>query len=307
MAQSPVVIATWSFGVTACAAAWPVLASGGSSLDAVAAGGAAVEDDPSVMSVGYGGLPNAVGVIELDAAIMEGKTHAAGAVAGLTGIRNPVHVARRVMESTPHVMLVGANARRFALREGFEVSDLHTADSRRRYAEWQAEQTAADVAHFEKQAPGDSHDTVGLCALDVHGDVSAACTTSGMAWKLPGRVGDSPIIGSGLYVDNATGAASATGNGDEIMKACLSYRLVMLMDSGTAPQEACEESIRYLLRKRPGHQSSGAAVIALRKDGQIGAAATAEGFRRPDRLWQYAVQTGMGVALSEGVYVRVVL
>src|SRR5262249_7065482 len=132
------------------------------------------------------------------------------------------------------------------------------------------------------------------------------CTTSGLAWKTPGRVGDSPIVGSGLYVDNSVGAAAATGNGDEIAKVCLSFRVVSLMENGLPPQEACEEAIRYLLRLRPGHQNRGAACIALSKDGRIGAAATRDGFRAPDRLWQYAFSMNGEIKLSEGTYVEAI-
>lgn len=302
----PVFIATWRFGQLACEAGWRVLAAGGSALDAVEQGANAVEEDPEVASVGYGGLPNAEGVVELDAAIMDGREHAAGAVAAMTGIRKPISVARRVMERTPHVMLAGENARRFALQEGFPDSDLLTEASRRRWQEWRLAQTVApEVAHFDRPKDEDeSHDTVGVCALDAAGDLAAGCTTSGLAWKRPGRVGDSPLVGSGLYVDNAVGAAAATGNGDEMMKVCLSYRVIAAMERRARPQEACEEAIRYLLRKRPGHQSSGAACIALAKDGRIGAAATRSGFRAPDRLWQYAWTDDGTVRLVEGAYVE---
>lgn len=285
------IIATWSFGRGACVVGGGVLSSGGSALDAAERGANAVEDNPDVRSVGYGGLPNADGVVELDAAIMEGLTHRAGAVAALPGIRNAISVARRVMERTPHVMLAGENARRFALREGFVETDLLTDESRLRWEEWRATRVAAEVAHF---------DTVGVCALDRFGNVAAGCTTSGLAWKVPGRVGDSPIVGSGLYADNDVGAAVATGNGDEIMRVCLSYRVVSMMEAGRSPQEACEEAIGYLLRKlsRP---SLGAACLALDKNGRIGAAATRPGFRAPDRLWEYCFSEGDEVVLREGV------
>jgi N4-(beta-N-acetylglucosaminyl)-L-asparaginase len=296
-------IATWRFGVSACAAGWQVLAAGGSAIDAVETGANLTEEDPSVASVGFGGVPNAEGVVELDAAIMDGTTHAAGAVAAMMGIRRPISVARRVMERTPHVMLVGHNARRFALREGFGDADLLTDETRRRYEEWLAARSEADVAHFDKPRAHNSHDTIGICALDASGALAAGCTTSGLGWKTPGRVGDSPIVGSGLYVDGEVGAAAATGNGDEIMKACLSYRVVMRMADGLGPQDACEEAIRYLLRKRPGHQHIGAACLALARDGAIGAAATADGFQPPDRAWQFAVAAGAGVELREGTYV----
>lgn len=330
MSATPIFIATWRFGVTACRLGWERLAEGASALDAIELGANAVELDPLVGSVGYGGLPNADGVVELDAAIMDGLEHRAGAVAGLTGIRRPISVARRVMEHTPHVMLVGANALRFALSEGFVEEDLLTETTRDRWQQWSAEQTRAEVAHFEepKEEPDpqvspaseaqseevteqplpfteEDHDTIGLCALDANGNLAAGCTTSGLAWKRPGRVGDSPIIGAGLYVDNEIGAAAATGHGDEMMKACLSYRVVLKMGEGLTPQQACEEALLYLLRKRPSeqHQDYGAALIALRKDGQIGAAATRSGFHSPDRLWQWAAATPSGIALHEGVYV----
>jgi isoaspartyl peptidase/L-asparaginase-like protein (Ntn-hydrolase superfamily) len=316
MPVTPVYIATWKFGVEACEVGLRALMNGSSALDAVEAGANAVEENPAVNSVGFGGLPNAEGVVELDAAIMDGATHSAGAVAAITGIRKPISVARRVMESTPHVMLAGQNARRFALQEGFPQADLTTPESLDRWRRWKSEQTAPDVAHFDDENPRprawseaggsleqNSHDTVGVCALDAAGNLAAGCTTSGIAWKRPGRVGDSPLIGSGLYVDNEVGAAAATGNGDEMMKVCLSYRVISLMEEGRGPQEACEEAIRYLLRKRPRHQTRGAACIALAKDGRIGAAATRDGFRSPDRLWHYAYSEGGSVRLAEGIYV----
>ena len=299
----PLVIATWSFGEAACKSALNVLLPGGSALDAVEAAANTTEEDPCVSSVGYGGLPNREGVVELDAAIMDGKTHAAGAVAAVTGIRKPTSLARLVMERTPHCMLVGGNARRLALAHGYGDSNLLTETSRNRYKQWLATEAPPDVAHFD--GVYDAHDTIGICALDQHGNVAAACTTSGLAWKLPGRVGDTPIIGSGLYADNEVGAAAATGNGDEIMKVCLSYRVVMEMEQGRNPQEACEAAISYLLRKRPNSQSHGAACIALDANGRFGAAATREGFEPGRRPWVYAVGTPNGVAVREGVYVTI--
>lgn len=301
MSVDPLVIATWPFGVAACHAAYEVLRAGATAVQAVEVAANTTEDDPEVMSVGYGGLPNRDGVVELDAAIMDGRTHAAGAVAGLMGIPRPTSVARLVMERTPHCMLVGGNARRFALRHGHQDTDQNTDASRARYREWLEKQGAPDVAHFE--GPFRSHDTIGICAVDSRGDVAAACTTSGLAWKLPGRVGDTPIIGSGLYADNEVGAAAATGNGDEIMKVCLSYRVVMEMERGRTAQEACEAAIRYLLRKRPGYQAHGAACIAVRKDGDYGAAATRDGFDPPNRAWIWAVGSSAGAFTREGSYV----
>jgi len=300
--MQPIVIATWPFGAAACEAARSMLAKGSSALDAVEAAANVTEEDPGVMSVGYGGLPNSEGVVELDAAVMDGKTHAAGAVAAITGIRKPTSVARMVMERTPHCMLVGGNARRFALANGFKDENLLTDASRERYRQWKAQQSAPDVAHFENVAA--SHDTIGICVLDAAGHLAAACTTSGLAWKTPGRVGDSPIVGSGLYADDDVGAAAATGNVDEIMKVCLSYRVVIEMERGRHPQEACEEAVRYLLRKRPGHQNHGAACVAIDRTGRYGAAATMEGFEPGNRPWIYAVGTPEGVLVREGSYVQ---
>lgn len=316
---SPIIVATWKFGLPACELGFHQLEAGESSLIAVEAGANLVEADPRVNSVGYGGLPNALGEVELDAAIMDGPTHSAGAVGGLTRVKHPISVARKVMENTPHVFLVGENARLFAENSGFLMEDLLTTDSRERWLRWQKDQSASEVAHFDVRLPEGrssdhryvptNHDTIGLCALDRYGDLAVGCTTSGIAWKTPGRVGDTPIIGSGLYVDNAVGAAAATGHGDEIMKSCLSYRTVILMEQGLSAQEACEEAIRYLLKKRDPdlYNQYGAAVIALRKDGDIGAAASLSGFRSPDQLWQWAYASRQHPAgrLSEGSYVTI--
>ena len=275
-------------------------------MDAIESAANITERDPTVNSVGYGGLPNAAGIVELDAAIMDGPTHGAGAVAGITKYRTPISIARRVMEKTSHVMLIGPNAEQFARSEGFEEEELLTEEARARYEKWRGERGEAEVAHFTYGTPTpENHDTIGLCALDSAGNLAVGCTTSGMAWKVPGRVGDSPIIGSGLYVDNEIGGAAGTGNGDEMMKACLSYRIVMLMGEGREPEEACAEALRYLLRKRDPetfHQY-GAGVIALRKDGKAGAAATRSGYQSPNALWQWAIADSPDVLLNEGPYV----
>ncbi|MCC6485420.1 MAG: N(4)-(beta-N-acetylglucosaminyl)-L-asparaginase [Armatimonadetes bacterium] len=288
--SSPVVIATWTFGRLACEAARPVLAEGGVALDAVEAGATAVELDESVTSVGWGGLPNAAGEMELDAVIMDGRTHDAGAVAALQGFRTPTRVARCVMERTRHTMLVGANARSFALSQGFQEEPMLSSGAQRRWEEWRREQREPE-----------GHDTVGVCALDARGNLAGVCTTSGLAWKLPGRVGDTPIIGSGLYVDNDIGVAAATGNGDEIMKCCLSARVVWLMSIGRTAQTACEEAIAYLLRKRPNANGMEAACVAIAKDGATGSAATQAGF--DTQQWMYAVWRGSDIEVREGVYV----
>lgn len=293
MPVEPVVAATWRFGLPACDAALASLAAGGRALDAAIAGAAVVEDEPTVTTVGYGAMPNAAGVVELDAGVMDGRTHGVGAVAGVVGIRPVAQLARCVMDRTPHAMLVGANARDFALAQGFAEENLLSPAAAARWDQWRREAGRAE-----------GHDTIGVCVLDAYGDLAVACSTSGLAWKLPGRVGDSPIVGSGYYVDGEVGAAVATGNGDEIVRVCLSYRVVSAMERGVDPQEACEEALRYLLRKRPGSQGLGAAVIALRADGHIGTAATRDGFPPGERLWEVAVGRGAGPAsVFEGPYI----
>ncbi len=265
--MKPIAISTWWFGKQAVLRAGELLREGVSSLDAVEEGIKVVEDDPQVTSVGYGGLPNSGGYVELDAAIMHGPTHNAGSVAGLRYIKNPISVARKVMELTRHVMLVGEGALKFALQCGFQKVELLTEESRRRWLEWR-----------KSNEETESHDTVSLIALDSNGDLTVGCSTSGLAYKLPGRVGDSPIIGAGVYVDNDIGAAAATGVGEEIMKFCGSFLIVERMRDGLSPQEACEYAVRRILRKKPEDREIMAAFIALSKDGSFGAAATKEGF-----------------------------
>ena len=303
----PVFIATWPFGVAACRVGWQKLNEGSAALDAIEMAANVTERDPSVNSVGYGGLPNAEGIVELDAAIMDGPTHGAGAVAGVTKYRTPISIARRVMEKTPHVLLVGQSAERFAGLEGFTEEELLTEESRIRYEKWRSEKGGSEVAHFTYggETTPENHDTIGLCALDSRGNLAVGCTTSGMAWKVPGRVGDSPIVGSGLYVDNDIGGAAGTGNGDEMMKACLSYRIVLRMGEGLTPEEACVEALRYLIKKRDPqtYKQYGAGVIAIRKDGMVGAAATRSGYAAPAALWQWAVADSPEPRLNEGPYV----
>ena len=317
--MKPIIITTWKFGAAAAEAGYAKLISGVKALDAIEAAANVTEDDPLVNSVGYGGLPNAMGIVELDAVIMDGLSHNAGAVAGLTMTSRAISVARRVMERTPHTLLVGQNAVRFAREQGFEEFEQLTDFARTRWEEWKNSADGADVSHFDlgpkEELPGavsrrkpytpDDHDTIGLCALDMQGNLAGGCTTSGMSWKLPGRVGDSPIIGSGLYVDNEVGAAAATGHGDEMMRVCPSYRVVQLMEQGMHPQRACEETIRYMLKKMPPetHNFYGGGLIALRKDGEYGAAGTASGFRSPDRLWQWCVAFSPKVEEREGPYI----
>jgi isoaspartyl peptidase/L-asparaginase-like protein (Ntn-hydrolase superfamily) len=282
-----VVIATWKFGELAARAALPVLESGGSALDAAIAGGQAVEDDPDVHSVGYGGLGNRAGSVQLDASVMDGRTLRCGAVAAVENIRHVAALARLVMEQTPHVLLAGEGARLFAVQHGFPLENLHTPES---VAAWYRRRE-----HKERQSDL-THDTVTVLALDQSGSLGGACTTSGLSLKLPGRVGDSPIIGAGLYVDDTAGAGGGTGVGEEILRVGGSLLMVEAMRSGRSPQEACELAARRVIAscRRRGSAIAEAAFIALDPTGRTGAACT------PGTEFHYAVGRGGNVEVLMG-------
>ncbi|MCY3869705.1 MAG: N(4)-(beta-N-acetylglucosaminyl)-L-asparaginase [Gemmatimonadetes bacterium] len=267
--MSPIVISTWRFGLSANQPAWKILKNGGSALDAVVRGAEVAERDPEVKSVGFGGYPNAEGEVEVDAAVVDGHSLGYGAVAGLRNIATPTAVARCVMEKTDHVFLVGNGALKFARTQGFEECNMLTEHGRRAWEKWKRERTGP---------PADVHDTIGLVALDQQGNLAAACTTSGAAFKLPGRVGDSPLIGSGLYADNDAGAAAATGRGEEITRTCGSFAIVEHMRHGKSPQEACEAVVQYLIARVPSARPYQMAYIAIDKYGNWGAAAARSGF-----------------------------
>ncbi|MFO0879248.1 MAG: isoaspartyl peptidase/L-asparaginase [Gemmataceae bacterium] len=282
----PVVVATWKFGATAAQTALPLLAAGRSALDAALAGAQAVEDDPAVDSVGYGGIANAIGVVQLDACVMDGKTLACGGVAGVENVRHVAALARRVMEKTPHVLLVGEGARQFALQEGFPLEMLHTPDSIRKWEELRAKtkrrgagtparKSRVDIARGEAIPPY-SHDTVTVLAFDRAGSLGGVCTTSGLAMKMHGRVGDSPLIGAGLYVDNEGGAAGATGVGEEVIRIGGSLLLVETMRAGRTAQEACETVVRRVnaVAVRRGVHPARLAFLAIDPRGNVGAACT---------------------------------
>ncbi|MBM3215550.1 N(4)-(beta-N-acetylglucosaminyl)-L-asparaginase [Candidatus Poribacteria bacterium] len=266
----PIAVATWQFGKQATAEAGRVLFQGGSPLDAVEAGIRLVELDPSEHSVGYGGVPNSDGIVQLDAAIMDGVTHDAGGVAALEGFRSPISVARRVMTRSRHVFLVGEGARAFARSQGFVEEPTLTNEMRAQWVAWRAKQ--------DDKIPADSHDTIGLVAMDAKGDLAVGCSTSGVGYKEPGRVGDSPLLGSGLYVDNAVGGASATGLGEEIMKFCLSFLVVENMRHGADPDAACREAILRMIAKNAKYREIAAAVVALDRTGRHGGYSTTPGF-----------------------------
>ncbi len=283
----PVVVSTWKFGLDANADAWKILSSGGRALDAVEAGAKVPEADPNNQSVGLGGLPDRDGIVSLDACIMDEHGNC-GAVLDLEEIVHAVSVARRVMEHTPHVMLAGPGALQFALAEGFKKENLLTESSRKAWEKWKAEN------HYTpQQSSNTQHDTIGILAIDSSGNISGACTTSGMAWKYHGRVGDSPIIGAGLYVDNEVGGACSTGKGESVVKICGSHLVVELMRNGASPDEACYEAIQRIAKKQPDHKDFQVAFLALNRKGESGAYAIQKGF-------QYARTSGAGSELIDG-------
>ncbi len=265
----PVVIATWDPNVKATEVAWQTLQNGGSSLDAVEAGARVPEGDPEDTSVGYGGHPDRDGVVTLDACIMD-RDGNAGSVTFLQHIKHPISVARKVMEETPHVMLSGAGALQFALEQGFEKENLLTEKAEQAWKKW------LEKSEYEPKAGVDMHDTIGILAIDANGDISGACTTSGAAYKMHGRVGDSPILGAGMYVDNEVGGACATGLGELVMTTLGSFLIVELMRQGASPQEACEEAIARIVKKRGVTNQVG--YIAINKQGEHGAFSLQDGF-----------------------------
>lgn len=266
----PVALSTWSHGLAANEAAWGLLGSGGYALDAVEQGVRISEADPRINSVGCGGLPDSSGQVTLDACIMDEKGNA-GSVVYLRNIMHPVSVARKVMENTPHVILAGEGALKFALSMGFEEEDLLTPESRKAWERWKAANKASPVKQL-------NHDTIGMLAMDAAGNLAGACTTSGLAFKLPGRVGDSPIIGAGLYVDNEVGAATATGVGELVIKVAGSFLIVELMRNGWSPDNACREAVSRINKKFPCETSAQVGFIALSKSGEIGGFSLKKGF-----------------------------
>jgi N4-(beta-N-acetylglucosaminyl)-L-asparaginase len=294
----PIVIATWPFGKTAADAAIKRLARGEAALDAALAGAEAVETDLSIRtSVGFGSLPDRIGRLTLDACLMDGKTLACGAVACLEHIRHPAAVARTVMEKTPHVLLVGEGAKWFALQNGFPLEFPYTAEAIKEWLDKHPDNKKAAPGPKEPvryEAPADidgherNHDTVTVLTLDKKGSLGGVCTTSGLAYKIPGRVGDSPLIGAGLYVDDHAGAAGATGVGEEIIRIGGSLFIVEQMRAGKSPQEACELACKRAnaAAVRRGVHPAAVAFLALDPKGSVGAACTAR------TNFKYAVARG---------------
>lgn len=284
----PVVISTWDFGVPANKAAWEILKKGGRAIDAVEAGARIPEADLNNHSVGRAGYPDRDGHVTLDACIMD-EAGNCGAVAAMEDIDHPISVARLVMEKTPHVLLVGDGARQFAVEHGFKAQKLLTPESEKAWKEWLKTAKYEPVINIEnksyKRGSEYNHDTIGMLALDAKGNISGACTTSGMAWKLHGRVGDSPIIGAGLYVDNEVGGATSTGVGEEVIRNVGSFLVVELMRQGRSPQEACEEAVHRIIKKKPETAKQiQVGFLAINKKGEYGA---------------YAIQTGFTYAVCD--------
>lgn len=273
--KKPIVLSTWNFGIQANEAAWEVLKNKGRALDAVEAGVKIPEGDPNERSVGYGGRPDRDGRVTLDACIMDEFSNI-GSVACLEHIKHPIMVARAVMEKTPHVMLVGEGALQFALTQGHKKENLLVEASEKEWTAWLKTSNYKPIANIE------NHDTIGMIALDVHGNLSGACTTSGMAYKMHGRVGDSPIIGAGLYVDNEIGAATATGHGEEVIRITGSHLVVELMRQGKSPQKACEEAVARIVKltkiRNKDLKDIQVGFIALNKKGEHGAYCVQGGF-----------------------------
>lgn len=267
----PIVISTWNHGMPANEVAWKYLKEGKSALDAVEAGVRVPESDPEVRTVGLGGYPDREGKVTLDACIMDHQSRC-GAVAFLQEIENPISVARKVMEETPHVMLVGAGALQFALEKGFERKNLLTEASRKDWEKWLEDSKYQPVINIE------NHDTISMLAIDEAGNISGACTTSGASYKMHGRVGDSPIIGAGLFIDNEVGGACATGLGEAVIRVSGSAMVVEMMRNGATPQEACEAIVKRIYNKLKDVENLQVGFLAMDKNGNYGAYAIHKGF-----------------------------
>jgi len=272
----PTIISTWNHGIEANAQAMKILLSGGDVVDAVEKAVMVTESDPKNTSVGIGGLPDRDGFVTLDASIM-GPDGNAGSVCFLQNIEHPIAVARLVMEKTPHVMLSGNGALQFALENDFAEKELLTPESEKAWKEWLKKSDYNPVLNWENE-PNKYHDTIGLLAVDKNGDVAGACTTSGLAFKMHGRVGDSPVIGAGLFVDNEVGGATATGMGELVLKTCGSFLVVELMRNGKTPQEACKEAVLRIVKKDPENVKRQVGFIAVNKRGEVGGYSLQPGF-----------------------------
>lgn len=290
--RKPLVISTWDAGIRANSGAWKILAANGKALDAVEAGVMVTENELNCC-VGLGANPDRDGIVTLDAAIMD-EFGNCGSVAFLERIKHPISVARKVMEKTPHVLLAGSGAQQFAIKEGFVLEPQKLSPSaEKNYKEWLKKSEYKPVINIEKDQNNEiakvpaklnngewNHDTIGMLALDNNNNLSGSCTTSGAGFKMRGRVGDSPIIGAGLYVDNEVGAAVATGQGEDIIRICGSHTVVEMMRNGYSPETACRKTIERLYKKigdKKARQIQ-AAFIAINKKGEYGGFSLQKGF-----------------------------
>ncbi len=340
----PVLIASWN-GAPATTLASVLHRAGGGLLDAIVEGVTLVEDDPAELSVGYGGLPNEEGEVELDAAVMDGPLHKAGAVAGLRRIRHAAKVAREVLRRTDHALLVGEGALKVARQCGFKEEDLLTHEARRAWLTWKAELSHKDgwiapgeersefgdaswAGHYNNPTPGSPPDvsknhvgdgspmrtgqapsapftygTIHVSGLDREHNLYSCTSTSGLSYKIPGRVGDSPVVGAGIFTDNAVGSAGATGRGESTLHNCAAYEVVRLLESGRSPVEAAKEALARMaartrekrLLKAPGVPNFNVTIYALRKDGECGAASMHEGY-------EYVVQRGDATSVERAAF-----
>jgi N4-(beta-N-acetylglucosaminyl)-L-asparaginase len=312
----PVVISTWSAGLRANKAAWDVLKEGGRALDAVEKGVMVTESEQNCC-VGLGANPDRDGFVTLDACIMDEFSNC-GSVAFLERIKHPVSVARRVMEKTPHVMLVGSGAQQFAVAEGFLLEEQKLSpDAQKSYDNWlEKSEYKPPAINIEGQPAGQTgvqghgpfapyklesgewnHDTIGMVAMDANGNLSGSCTTSGAGFKMRGRVGDSPIIGAGLFVDNEVGACTATGQGEDVIRVAGSHTVVELMRQGLSPEEACKSAIERIIRIK-GEKAKDIQVgfLAVNKKGEVGSFAIHKGFN-------YAIKTNRVEEMIESKYI----
>lgn len=283
----PTMVSTWNHGLAANEAGFGALARGGNALDMIEAGARIVEADPTGTSVGIGGRPDRDGHVTLDACIMD-HTGRAGSVCFVQGVLHPLSLARRVMQDTPHVMLAGAGAELFAAQCGMERVDLLTEDSRKAWEEWKATSQYKPIINIE------NHDTIGLLALDGEGRLAGGCTTSGLAYKMHGRVGDSPVIGAGLFVDGAWGGSTATGLGEAVLRTVGSFLVVELMRQGASPSEACREAVERIVDRMPVDDLQ-VGYLALSPEGEVGAHAIHPGFN-------YAFTTAGGSQLIDAAH-----
>ena len=291
--KAPIVVSTWNHGIAANKNAWKILSANGKSLDAVEQGVRTTESDMTNRSVGIGGRPDRDGHVTLDACIMD-ENSKCGAVAYLEGIKHPVSVARTIMENTPHIMLAGEGAKQFALDYGFNKVKSPLKEVKKEWKEWKKE----NKEKFDKpDINNENHDTIGMLALDAEGNLSGACTTSGWGYKLPGRIGDSPIIGAGLFIDNDIGAACATGLGEAVIRIAGSHTVVELMRNGHSPEEACRLAVERIISKHEDLTGLQVGFLALNKNGEYGGYSVYNGFN-------FALTTSKGTDLVDAKFNR---